>query len=204
MDTIPLKEHNIIVDDAIIVSIELIEVYGNPLYLSLSGNRDRGISFSRELSHDHWKVFNDTNLNYSLLTSYPENNTTEKKLRPFPQNLTLLWDTSLRMKDRNFEAESKLLKKYLSVLKNRRKSTSLNIISWSKNKKIEKQFLLSDTPFKVIKDYLSDSFYNGSQSKLDLDETFTPFPDVILLFSDGRSTLNRSGRNERGSRIYDQ
>jgi len=112
-----------------------------------------------------------------------------EKKRQTPKNITLLWDTSLRMKNRNFGAEMKLLNEYLNAVKAKKPNANLHIISWGKHKKIEQDFTLSNTSFKQIEDFLKMSFYNGSPSVLDLTENLQKSPDAFLLFSDGRSTI---------------
>lgn len=128
----------------------------------------------------------------SMLTMDESNSieyiTAEKK-RPTPNTITLLWDTSLRMKDRNFAGEMKLLKEYLNAVKEKKSNANLHIISWGKHKRIEQNFSLKNTAFQQIQDFLAMSFYNGSASTLDLSEKLQKTPDAILLFSDGRSPV---------------
>ncbi len=68
-ETVNLTPYNIKVDDDIVVSIELVKVYGNKIDFIISGEKNGGASFKRYVSQDKWKRFDVDCINFSVLTS---------------------------------------------------------------------------------------------------------------------------------------
>ncbi len=71
IEIIPLKQHNIVVDNDIVVGIEMIESYGEELYLSVSATPFGGTAYLRERSQSNWDVRWNFGLAFGLLSSYP-------------------------------------------------------------------------------------------------------------------------------------
>jgi len=71
IDTVALKKYNIKVNDDIVVAIELVKVYGEDLFLSVSATPFGGTAYLRERSQDHWDVRWGFGLGFGLLSSYP-------------------------------------------------------------------------------------------------------------------------------------
>lgn len=71
VETIPLKDHNIVVNDDIVVGIEMVESYGDDLYLSISATPFGGTAYLRERSMAGWDVRWNFGLAFGFLASYP-------------------------------------------------------------------------------------------------------------------------------------
>lgn len=71
VEEVPLKEYNIVVDKDIVVGIEMIESYGEDLYLSVSASPFGGTAYLRERSQSNWDVRWNFGLAFGLLSSYP-------------------------------------------------------------------------------------------------------------------------------------
>lgn len=71
VEIISLKEHNIVVDNDIVVGIEMIEAFGDELYLSVSATPFGGTAYLRERSMAGWDVRWNFGLAFGMLSSYP-------------------------------------------------------------------------------------------------------------------------------------
>lgn len=71
VEEIPLKEHNIVVSEDIVVGIEMVEAYGEDLYLSVSATPFGGTAYLRERSMAGWDVRWNFGLAFGILSSYP-------------------------------------------------------------------------------------------------------------------------------------
>ena len=71
IEIVPLKQHNIVVDNDIVVGIEMIESYGEDLYLSISATPFGGTAYLRERSQSNWDVRWNFGLSFGLMSSYP-------------------------------------------------------------------------------------------------------------------------------------
>ena len=110
IERIDLKPFNIIVNDDVVVSIELIEVFGDNIFFGIAGSLDRGISYTRYVSQDRWSRFENVGMGLYLEASYPVNNTNDTVVtRESPSEISIYWDTSLSMKNRMVEQELDLL-----------------------------------------------------------------------------------------------
>jgi hypothetical protein len=117
---------------------------------------------------------------YSHLVLNPQ-----KKLRKKATEITLLWDTSLSMKDRDIEKEIKLLDTYFSYLKD----VKVHFKSFSNELITEKKFTVSDGNWKALQNELENTVYDGGTSYQFLN-TEIKNSDLILLFSDGIQSLS--------------
>ncbi|MCW5518228.1 carboxypeptidase-like regulatory domain-containing protein [Aureitalea sp. L0-47] len=73
IEEISFKDHNIVVDEDIVVGIEMVEAYGEDLYLSVSATPFGGTAYLRERSMAHWDVRWNFGLAFGMLSSYPAN-----------------------------------------------------------------------------------------------------------------------------------
>jgi hypothetical protein len=69
--TIPLRKLQIEANDDILVSIQLEEAFGSPVYLSLSASAYGGLSFIRERTWPHWRPQKTVCVGYKIESSIP-------------------------------------------------------------------------------------------------------------------------------------
>jgi hypothetical protein len=72
VEEISLKKHNIVVDEDIVVGIEMVEAYGENLYLEVSATPFGGTAYLRERSMAGWDVRWNFGLAFGMLSSYPD------------------------------------------------------------------------------------------------------------------------------------
>jgi cytoskeletal protein CcmA (bactofilin family) len=180
-EEIDLEPYNIVVHDNIVVSIELVKVFGTYIDFEFAASRFKGISFTRHLSQDKWKKY-DNLMAFSLKTSYPIKRKTDKVIaRTFPKKITLYWDTSLSMKNRNLKRETDLIKRYLKKLKN----TSVEVIKFSTNPQEPKLFLVKNGNTEALVNYLESSNYDGATNYAKILKENVFEAETILVFTDG-------------------
>ncbi len=131
---------------------------------------------------DKGKVARD---NYFYLNIFPKN---EERVKVLPKKITMLWDVSSSMKDRDIDAEIKLLKKYLDKIQN----TEIEFVPFSNDLESRKTYKIANGNIdELIKDINSLAYDGGTQlGAIDLNK-FTC--DEFLLFTDGVSNF---GKNE--------
>jgi len=184
-EVINLKPYNIVVSDSIVVSIELIKVYGNYVDFEVAASRYKGTSFTRHLSQDKWKKY-DNLMAFTLNTSYPIKRDSNKDItRELPKKITLYWDTSLTLKNRKLNNEIDLIKRYFNKLKN----VEVEVIKFSTNRQKPKEFLIKNGNSKDIVTYLESTLYDGATNyaKILKDNTFEA--ETILVFTDGNENF---------------
>jgi hypothetical protein len=186
VENIPLKKYNIIASEDIIVSLELVKVYGSSIYFSLSSTPYGGHSYSKELSLDVWKPIRNVGLGFGMLCSYPSKSA-EKIIPPrgTPKNIDLYWDASLLSKSRNIEEELTLLTKYFNYVGD----VSVRVVKFSHGISAEEIFSIKNGRSKDLEAYLENTFYNGA---LDFSEVLKATPtkaDIALVFTNGLTVL---------------
>lgn len=184
LETIDLEPYRILINDDVAVSLELIEVYGTAIYFAISASAYGGQSFTREISLDNWKIYKKVGIGFSLESSYPAKGTDkEVESRPKPASLSLLWDTSLNLQNRNTKEELKLLKKYISSLEN------VKVMVSKFNNKVydSKTFSCYKGRCDELFTYLEQNNYHGTSNYASLLQENTNDASVILIFSDGTS-----------------
>ncbi|MCB0461701.1 MAG: carboxypeptidase-like regulatory domain-containing protein [Flavobacteriaceae bacterium] len=185
-EIIDLKPYNIVVNDNIIVSIELIKVYGTYVDFEVATSRYNGTAYTRHLSQDAWKRYDEELMAFSLKTSYPDKKNNEKDIeRTLPERITLYWDTSLSMQGRAIDSELELLEDYLKKVKN----TSVEVITFSSKISERKVFDISRGKSDDLMSFLRNSNYDGATSYSDILEENTFDAKAILVFTDGNSQL---------------
>lgn len=185
-ETIPLKEHRIVVDEDIIVSLELVEIYGDAIYFAVSASPYSGNSYTRKLSQDFWKNYPDTRVSFNLISSFPDPTyRTFVKVRQAPEKIKLYWDTSTSMKKRDAKEELKLLKKYLRSIQN----VEVEVSKFNTSIYETKTFRIKNGRVSQLIDFLENSLYHGASSFEDILKQDDFKADTTLLFSDGATFL---------------
>ncbi|QNJ97404.1 carboxypeptidase-like regulatory domain-containing protein [Constantimarinum furrinae] len=183
-ETIPLEDYNIYVDDDIVVSIELVEIYGDTLYFAISASPYKGLSFTREYSQDRWEVYRDISLSFNLLTSHPTN---EKEgvveTRPKPEKILLYWDSALGMESRNRDEELEVLYNYIKELK----TVEVEAVKFSTGFYESQTFKCKKGKCKELISFLEDTRYNGSSDFSKVLKTNESKAETALLFTNGKT-----------------
>ncbi len=186
VETIPLKDYNIVVDENIIVSLELVEVYGDAIYFVLSASPYGGLSYTKKASQGDWRIYNDVGISYNLISSYTKRATgIEEVSRKKPEYLQVYWDTSLAMKNRNIKDELKVLSKYLKRLE----AASVEVVTFNSTETISKTFEYSNRNVKDIISHLASSYYIGTTDYSQILKEADKNLEAVLLFTNGQSML---------------
>ncbi len=114
------------------------------------------------------------------------------RLRNKPKNITLLWDASLSLKNRNIEKEMALLAAYFDYLKD----VNVCFVSFSNTIQSEQFFTIKNGDWKAIKQWIQQTVYDGGTSFKSI-ETKLNKSDICLLFSDGISNLSATELNSK-------
>jgi len=184
-EIIDLKPHNIVVHNNVIVSMELVQVFGTFIDFEVAASRFNGISFTRHLSQDKWKKY-DNLMAFSLNTSYPVKMSADKEIsRDLPKKITLYWDTSLKMKSRKSNQELYLLNRYLNKLKN----AEVRVITFNSMPQKPKNFSLRKGNSDAIINYLKATHNDGASNYADILKTNQFQAETILVFTDGNSNF---------------
>tara|TARA_A100000171_G_C2140567_1_gene155576 strand:+ start:16354 stop:19401 length:3048 start_codon:yes stop_codon:yes gene_type:complete len=186
VETIPLKEYNIIAHEDVIVSLELVKVYGSYIYFSLSSTPYGGLAYTKERSMDSWKSYRGTGIAFGLIASYPSESA-EKDIvsRSKPRNIDLYWDASLPAKNRNVDEELKLLGKYINHLGD----ATIRVVTFSHGLSVEEMFNIKNGRSKDLEEYLENTYYNGATDFSDVLKRNLNSANVALVFTNGRSIL---------------
>lgn len=187
-EIINLEPYNILVHDDVVVSIELIKVIGSFIDFEIAGSYYKTHSFTKNLSFDQWKPFQNLGMAMKLSTSYPnDKGKILVKKRVQPERMTIYWDASFAMTDttRALEKELELLKKYLKGLDN----MEVEVIKFSAAPFERKVFSLKETSVNDLITYLENTYYYGVSNFDNIlkDNSFNA--DVALLFSNGDTIL---------------
>lgn len=185
--SIDLSPYGVIVNDDVVVSIELIKVYGDKLEIAIAGAYTKVSSFTRAISQDKWKRYKGDGIAFSVKIGQlkSEHYALNKKRVP-PKNITIFWDASRSMKKRDFEKEYELLSTYLESLNTSKielvifNSRLQNVLYFD----CKKGTLPSD--FKMS---LENIFYDGMANYDHLSYTSDFTPDRVFLFSDATSFI---------------
>ncbi len=109
------------------------------------------------------------------------------KKRNIPKNLSLYWDASLSMKERNLAKEIELLDVYFKKLRN----IDIDFVSFSNTILTKEKFSVRNGNWGLLKEKLTTTIYDGATSYSEI-EKIKEKSDVILLCSDGLSTLSET------------
>ncbi len=107
-----------------------------------------------------------------------------ERLRDKSKVITIYWDTSLSMKDRDLEKELAFLDAYVSHLSN----VKIKLVKFSNTITLNKDYNIKNGDWDVLKKELLQTTYDGGTSYSSL--FFIEKSDEILLFSDGMKNLS--------------
>ena len=185
-ETIPLKPYKIVVDDDVVISIELIEVYGDDIMFAVAASLDRGISYTRTISQDRWNRFEGLGMGFTFNSTYPGSATADAlEQRESPRRLTLYWDTSLLMKQRNLKEELDLVKRYVRKLKN----VEVDVIKFGSTASTPRKFSIRKGKSNELLTYLTNTNYQGVANYRHVIQNPELDTDAVLIFTDGNSVL---------------
>ncbi len=184
---IDLSSHGIIVDDDIVVSVELVKVYGDQLALAIAGSDTRVISFTRAISQDGWERYRGKGIAFSVKVGQLKSKFFElNKEREIPERVTVFWDASRSMKKRDFEKEYTLLSTYLQSLNDSKVELVVFNSSLKEVLYFDHRKGISNTSFKEA---LEQVFYDGMANYDHIAYTTDFDPDLVFLCSDATSFI---------------
>ncbi len=181
-EVIDLKDYNIIVHDDIVVSLELVKVYGNDIEFSI-GASEEGRSYLRYVSQDHWDANWEVGIAFSADISYPAEEIRLKK-REKPNDIVIYWDTSFSAANNNPKYTYQFLKTYLERIKN----TTVTLIPFSNTIHDSQKFFITNGKSDQLIASLNNLAYNGAT---DFSTLFNEEkrPDQYIVVSDGRASF---------------
>lgn len=176
--SINLKPYNIIVNDDIIVSLELIKVFGEGFAFGLGGVQNGKQSYVKLVSQSNWLTKPNMSMSFSLETAVPEN-AEPSNIRDKPNEILLLWDQSLSLRKRDISKELDLLKRYLKQTDN----AIVKVVTFNNTVSDLGTFTTTEAAIKDLEAKLLQVAYNGT-TKVP-DTVFNTTSDVVLMFTDG-------------------
>jgi len=106
------------------------------------------------------------------------------KIKQKPNSLSILWDASYSMRNRNIDEELKLLGNYINHLQN----VSITFVSFSNAVHSNRIFNIKNGKWRALKEHIRDVTYDGGTS-FNVFENIEADTDEVLLFTDGLSNL---------------
>ncbi|MFD2563380.1 carboxypeptidase-like regulatory domain-containing protein [Aquimarina rubra] len=180
-EIIDLAPYNIRLEDDFIIALELIKVHGDDIEFAITAS-PRGKAYLRYVSKDAWKRLYERGIAFRVETSYSESEIVIEE-RPKPNHITMYWDTSLSMRNRDLDAEKKLVQKYLSALED----VTVDLIPFSNNLQNKQTFNIKNGNVRDLTKALEKLEYNGGSDFSELfDENIQT--DQYLVFTDGLAT----------------
>lgn len=191
IETISLRPYNIYVSDDIVVSIELVEVFGETIEFAVASSADRGIAYTRSISQDKWVRFPSVGMGFSLSASIPKSSGEDLVSRETPDRVTLYWDSSYAMRNRNFEEEFTLLESYLKKVG----KVSLQAVRFAAGIRQEQLFDCNKGNCPDLFEFLKESVYLGATDFAQILNQNDFDAQAIILFSNGQSLLSQPKTN---------
>ncbi len=187
VERIPLSRYKIYTDTDVIVSIELIEIYGERLGFAVAGSANKTPSFTRPISQDYWEPHKRKAMGFTMDVSYPlEKGKKETIDRPSPEAITIFWDASAKANKRNLYAELELIERYLKDIKN----VDVTIQKFAFGYKEQKHFSVKKGNSKEIIAYLEDTNYEGASDYNLVKETLSENTHYNIIFADGNTLFS--------------
>ena len=187
VERIPLSKYKIFTDTDVIISIELIEIYGERLGFAVAGSRNKNSSFTRPISQDYWKSHKKEAMGFTVDVSYPlEKGAKETIERPLPEAITIFWDASAKAKNRNLYSETELIERYLKALKN----IDVTVHKFAFGYKETKDFTVKRGTSEAIINYLQDTSYEGTSDYSALTEVISQKLQYTIIFTDGNALFS--------------
>ncbi|GAA4273281.1 carboxypeptidase-like regulatory domain-containing protein [Aquimarina gracilis] len=181
-EVIDLSPYNIVVDDDVIVSLELIKVYGDEIGFAICGINN-GRIFLKYISQDVWQQSSGVSIAYKMDVSYPLSSDKFKK-RKKPEDIVLYWDTSLSRRDANERKELDFLKQYFKELQ----EAKVTFVPFSESIISAKTFDIKRGNINPLLLEINKQKHNGGTSFEDLFSDSLN-PDQYLVFTDGHNTF---------------
>ena len=185
-ETIPLKQYGIRVHDDVIVSIELIEVYGSRIGLALAASSNKRSSFIKRSSQDAWDIQKGKAMAFTLDVTYPETNKNAITKRVIPDLVNVYWDASAKLQQRNIDAELELLERYFKALKN----TTVQVHKFALGYEEEQSFKVKRGAANEVINYLNATLYEGESDFSRLKTSTSEKQHVNLVFTDGQGIFS--------------
>lgn len=109
----------------------------------------------------------------------------ETRTRKQPNQITLFWDTSLSMKERDIEKEMEMLDAYLKDIN----SVTIHLITFSNTLQKEKRYTIKNGDWKELRQDLENTTYDGG-TDYSILASRPVNKGVVFLFTDGMYTLS--------------
>ena len=184
--TINLKPYNVYVNQDVVVSIELVEVYGDDIGFAIASSMDRGIAYTRSISQDSWVRFPSVGMGFSVKATAPTASSKKEIERASPERVTLYWDVSYAMRDRNYQEEFTLLNSYFKKLG----SVQVEAVKFSAGLQERSNFDCNRGNCGDLFEYLKQSSYLGGADFSQILDSNDFDAQAILLFSGGNSVIS--------------
>lgn len=192
-ETIPLSEYNILVDDDVIVSIELVQYYGKRIGFAVGASANKKSSYLRGSSQGYWQKFKSQAMAFTMDVTYPSNNAQEVTRRVRPEEIVIYWDTSrpalhpfALSENRDIEKELALLSKYLTTFKNI--DITLHLFAYGVHQ--TKIFKIRNASADPVIAFLETVCYEGATDYSALKEIRSQRSKYNLLFTDGHALFS--------------
>lgn len=108
-------------------------------------------------------------------------------------DVTICWDTSLSMKDRNTAAENTFLNSFFTE----HKTSTVRVLLFSNQIVKDEYFAVSEGNWGQIKTFLSAAVYDGATSYAEIAQTTNS--EKVLLFTDGYRNINQEAPKFKGT-----
>ena len=109
----------------------------------------------------------------------------EMRTRKQPKKITLFWDASLSMKERDIEKEITLLDAYLKDIN----SVTIHLVTFSNTLQEEKRYIIKNGDWKELRQDLENTTYDGG-TDYSILASRPVNRGVVFLFTDGMYTLS--------------
>lgn len=185
---IDLSPYNVTVDDDFVIALELIEVYGDTIEFSVAGKTYGGVSYFRYISQDKWNRQSTIGLNFRVLSSIPDNTQEVSTKRDKPSKVTLYWDASLAMNNKDFSKEFKLIEDYFEEYQ----YLEVEVIKFNNDIISNRLFTINNGNSDELVDHLKNTMYEGAVNYQKILKENNFGAEAILLFTDGHSLLSRA------------
>jgi hypothetical protein len=189
-ESIPLRSQNIMVDQDIIVSIELVEIYGSNLGFAVAGSFNKNPSYTRPVSQAYWTAHKQKAIGFTLDVSYPSKKEAVENLeRATPEGITIYWDASAKAKKRNLALEKELLVRYLKKLKN----VEVTVQKFAIGINERQVFSIKKGRTEALISYLDKIAYDGTSDYSELSEEVPINLTYNLVFTHGNALFSDLG-----------
>ena len=187
IEYIPLSKYKIFTDTDVIVSIELIEIYGDRLGFAIAGSANKSHSYTRSISQDYWKPHKNEPIAFTMEVSYPaEKGSSEAVERPSPEAITIFWDASAKANNRNINAELELVQRYIKALKN----VEVTVHKFALGYKETSDFSIKKGKSESVINYLKNTRYEGTSDYSALVDQKAQKLTYTLIFTDGNTLFS--------------